>query len=74
MFIFKVTKDQITRLFVYGIGENVARDELEQEFGHCGSVTDAYNTGMGYVCITFSSPDEAQNCIQQMNGQGSSSL
>ena len=59
----------VCKLCVYGIGENVGRDELEQEFGRCGSVTDAYNTGKGYAFVTYSSPDEAQNCIQQMNGQ-----
>ena len=32
------------KLFVYGVSENVSREELEQEFGKCGTVTDAYNT------------------------------
>ena len=32
------------RLFVYGVGENTRREELEDEFGRFGTVTDAYNT------------------------------
>ena len=47
------------KLFVYGVSENIQRDELETEFGSCRQVTDAYNTGKGYAFITFSSPDEA---------------
>ena len=42
------------RLFVYGVSEDVQRQELEDEFGQCGRVTDAYNTGKGYAFITYS--------------------
>ena len=55
------------KLFVYGVGENVSREEMEQEFGRCGSVTDAYNTGKGYAFITMSSPSEAQAAVSQMH-------
>jgi len=57
------------RLFVYGISENVQRDEMEDEFSRCGTVTDAYNTGKGYAFITFSSPTEAEDCLKSMNGR-----
>jgi len=42
-------------------------DEMEQEFGQGGSVTDAYNTGKGYAFITKSSPSEAQAAVSQID-------
>merc|ERR1740129_525523 len=30
---------------------------MEQEFGRCGTVTDAYNTGKGYAYITWGTPN-----------------
>merc|ERR1719296_464244 len=41
---------------------------MEQEFGRCGAVTDAYNTGKGYAFITMSSPSEAQAAVSQLHG------
>merc|ERR1739838_470902 len=59
--------DEGCKLFVYGGSENVSRDEIEQEFGRCGTVTDAYNTGKGYAFITMGSPSEAQEAVRQMH-------
>ena len=56
------------KLFVYGVSESVSREELEQEFGKCGTVTDAYNTGKGYAFITYNSPDEANQAVSQLHG------
>ena len=56
------------RLFVYGVSEDVQRQELEDEFGQCGRVTDAYNTGKGYAFITYNSPGEANQAVSQLHG------
>jgi len=56
------------RLFVYGIGENTSREEIEQEFGKFGSVTDTYNTGKGYAFVTYGSPEDAKNAMADLNG------
>jgi len=56
------------KLFVYGVSESVSREELEQEFGKCGSVTDAYNPGKGYAFVTYSSTDEADRAVKQLHG------
>ena len=58
------------KLFVYGMGENVSHDEMEQEFRRGDSVTNAYNTDKGYAFITMSSPSESKVAAgdSQMHG------
>ena len=59
---------QGSKLFVHGVNENCPREVLEKEFGQCGEVTDAYNTGKGYAFVTMIDGNAAFAAIREMNG------
>ena len=47
----------MAELFVWGVKEKTPNEVLENEFGECGEVLDAYNTGRGYAYVTMVSID-----------------
>ena len=49
------------KLFVYGVDQNMANEELQGEFEKFGMVTDVYNTGKGFAFVTFDRKEDAEN-------------
>ena len=47
------------KLFVYGIDQNMANEELQAEFEKFGMVSDVYNTGKGFAFVTFDRKEDA---------------
>lgn len=57
------------KLFVYGIDQNAAKEDIQDEFAKFGNVTDVYNTGKGYAFVTYDSQDDARTAIKELDGQ-----
>ena len=56
------------KLFVHNVWE-ASPDQLEEAFSQYGTVTETYNTGRGFVFVTFSTPAEAQAALTAMDGR-----
>eukprot|EP00092_Neocalanus_flemingeri_P006226 GFUD01006700.1.p1 GENE.GFUD01006700.1~~GFUD01006700.1.p1 ORF type:complete len:336 (-),score=121.16 GFUD01006700.1:887-1894(-) len=56
------------KLFVYGVGTQTEKEDLQTEFEIFGNVTDAYNSGKGYAFITYETKEEAEQAKEQLNG------
>ena len=57
------------KLFVYGVRSSCPRDMLEREFSKSGHVSDIFNTGKGYAFVTMADERDAQNAVDDLNGQ-----
>jgi cold-inducible RNA-binding protein len=64
------------KLFVGNLSFNTTENELQDLFAGCGSVTDVNlitdrmsGRSKGFAFVTMSSPEEAQNAIQTLNGK-----
>merc|ERR1740129_1421700 len=55
-------------LFVYGVDQAMEKDAIQIEFERFGMVTDVYNSQKGYAFVTFSTEEEANNCISELDG------
>ncbi|XP_055328593.1 polyadenylate-binding protein 4-like [Paramacrobiotus metropolitanus] len=65
---------QGVNLYVKNLDENIDDDGLRKEFAHLGTISSAKvmkeggrSKGFGFVC--FTSPDEANKAVQEMNGK-----
>jgi len=65
----KKEKKEGVRVFVNNVSEDTSQDDLKKAFGEYGSVTDAYNPGKGFAFVNFSTEDEANVAIEEMNGK-----
>ena len=63
----EITEVEGAKLFVHNVWE-ASPDQLEEAFSQHGTVTDTYNTGRGFVFVTFSFPAEAQAALTAMDG------
>jgi len=52
-----------TKIFIYGVDQNMPDADLQGEFSKFGQVTDVYNSTKGYAFVTFSNKEEAANAI-----------
>ena len=52
--------EQGSKLFVYGVDQNMANGDLQAEFEKFGTVTDVYNTGKGFAFVTFDRKEDAE--------------
>ena len=73
---FRTMAEEGCRLFVYGVGENTRREELEDEFGRFGTVTpstpptsllsigraESRDTSSSHLACSYS-------CLQSRNGK-----
>ena len=59
----------MSKLFVYGIDQNLSNEEIQSEFDKFGMVTDVYNTGKGYAFVTFDKKEDADSAQQGLDGQ-----
>lgn len=59
----------MSKLFVYGVDQNLSNSEIQSEFEKYGMVTDVYNTGKGYAFVTFDREEDSKQAIQEMDGQ-----
>ena len=59
----------MSKLFVYGIDQNLSNDEIQSEFDKFGMVTDVYNTGKGYAFVTYERKEDADSAQQGLDGQ-----
>ena len=59
----------MSKLFVYGVDQNLSNDEIQGEFEKFGMVTDVYNTGKGFAFVTFDKKEDADSAQQGLDGQ-----
>jgi len=59
----------MSKLFVYGIDQNLSNEEIQSEFDKFGMVTDVYNTGKGYAFVTYERKEDADSAQQGLDGQ-----
>jgi RNA recognition motif-containing protein len=59
----------MSKLFVYGVDQNLSNSEIQTEFEKYGMVTDVYNTGKGYAFVTFDREEDSKMAVQEMDGQ-----
>ena len=57
---------EAAKLFVHNVWE-ASPDQLEEAFSQHGTVTDTYNSGRGFVFVTFSSRAEALAALMAIN-------
>ena len=56
----------MSKLFVYGVDQNLSNNDIQAEFEKFGMVTDVYNTGKGYAFVTFERDEDSKTAIQVM--------
>jgi len=56
------------KLLVRGLPTNVSIEQIEQAFSRFGRLTAANNTGYGEALLTMSSPTDALNLLNMLNG------
>ena len=54
------------RLFVYGVGQNLANNDIKEEFKKFGTVTEVNNPGKGFAFVGFQKKEECQEAIKGM--------
>ena len=59
----------MSKLFVYGVDQELSNGEIQGEFEKFGMVTDVYNTGKGYAFVTFDKKEDADSAQQCLDGQ-----
>ena len=59
----------MSKLFVYGVDQELSNGEIQGEFEKFGMVTDVYNTGKGYAFVTFDKKEDADSAQQGLDGQ-----
>ena len=55
------------KIFIHNVSEEATYEDFQETVEKIGEVTDFFNPGRGFAFITFSTNEEAQSCIAQMN-------
>ncbi|KAL1430868.1 hypothetical protein MTO96_014726 [Rhipicephalus appendiculatus] len=60
----------MTRIFVGGLGDNMAKDDLEREFGKYGRLNQVWvaQNPPGFAFLEFDDDRDADEAIRNMNG------
>ena len=65
----KEAGSQQSRLFVKNIDKDVDMEEMRKLFGAHGSVVDLYNPGKGFIFVSYSNAEEAEEAVKVLDGE-----
>ena len=56
-------------MFVHGVKQDVSEQEILQEFSKFGKVADCFNPGKGFAFVTFTTKEEAEAAVEELQGK-----